>query len=427
MRYLIIGFSTAAVSAIKSIRKVDPKNEIVVFSEEDRLYSRPLISYYLAGKIKDDNLNFVDEKFEEQYNVKVFYSTKVISVDVKNKVVKTEKNEVVKYDKLLICSGSVPIIPQIKGIRDNIEGIFTFTKLNDAKNLLKYIYENKIKNAVILGGGLIGIKVAEGLLARGIKFKIVDIAERLLSNTFDEIASKYLEEKLEENGCQFVKCNTIVELGIKNKKLVYVKLKDGSKITTNLLIIAVGVRPNVDFIKDSGIKINKGILVDEYMRTNIENIFAAGDVVESKNSILDENSVIPIWPVAAEQGRIAGLNMAGEAEVYNGLYPMNSIEILDIPSISFGITNVNPQDDKYKIIVRQEKKVYKKIVLRSGKVVGVILVGNIERAGIFKLLIDKKVDVSNFEDELLKDNFGFLVLPKDFRKHLVMMTEEVPM
>lgn len=265
MRYLIIGFSTAAVSAIKSIRKVDPKNEIVVFSEEDRLYSRPLISYYLAGKIKDDNLNFVDEKFEEQYNVKVFYSTKVISVDVKNKVVKTEKNEIVKYDKLLICSGSVPIIPQIKGIRDNIEGIFTFTKLNDAKNLLKYIYENKIKNAVILGGGLIGIKVAEGLLARGIKFKIVDIAERLLSNTFDETASKYLEEKLEENGCQFVKCNTIVELGIKNKKLVYVKLEDGSKITTNLLIIAVGVRPNVDFIKDSGIKINKGILVDEYM------------------------------------------------------------------------------------------------------------------------------------------------------------------
>lgn len=139
MRYLIIGFSTASVSAIKSIRKVDLKNEIVVLTEENRLYSRPLISYYLAGKIKYDNLSFVDEEFEKKYNVKVFYTTKVISIDVKNKVVKTEKNEKIKYDKLLICSGGVPIVPQIKGLKDDIKGVFAFTKLADAQNLLEYI------------------------------------------------------------------------------------------------------------------------------------------------------------------------------------------------------------------------------------------------------------------------------------------------
>lgn len=420
MRYLIIGFSTASVSAIKSIRKVDLKNEIVVLTEENRLYSRPLISYYLAGKIKYDNLSFVDEEFEKKYNVKVFYTTKVISIDVKNKVVKTEKNEKIKYDKLLICSGGVPIVPQIKGLKDDIKGVFAFTKLADAQNLLEYIAKNKIKNAVILGGGLIGMKAAEGLLARGIKLIIVDIADRLLANTFDEVASKYLEKKLEDYGCKFIKCDSIVEVAVKNKKLVSVKLKNGYKISTNLLIIAVGVRPNVEFIRNSGIKINKGILVDEYMKTDIEDVFAAGDVVESKNSILEEESVIAIWPVAVEQGKIAGLNMTGKSEIYNGLYPMNSVEILGIPSVSFGITNINPEDKKYKVIVRQENELYKKIVLRNGRIVGVILLGNIGRAGIFKLLIDKRIDVSNFENTLLKDDFGFLVLPKDFRKHLVM-------
>jgi NAD(P)H-nitrite reductase large subunit len=420
MRYLIIGYSTAAVSALKAIRSIDKENEIVVLTDEDRLYSRPLISYYLAGKVSEDKMNFVEDDFDKKYNLNVYYSTKVVGLDIKNKIVVTDKKQEFKYDKLLITSGGVPIVPPIKGLENNIQGIFTFTKLLDAKKLLDYITKNRIENAVILGGGLIGMKSAEGLLARSIKFYIIDIADRLLANTFDNIASEYLEKKLEEHNCKFIKSNTIVEVIAENGILTSVKLKDGSEIKTNLLIIAVGVRPNIDFIKDSGIKINKGILVDEHMRTNIEDIFAAGDVTESKNSILEENSVIAIWPTAAQQGKVAGLNMAGDNKIYEGLYPMNSVEILGIPSISFGITNIKENGSNYKVLIRKEENLYKKIVLKDNKIVGVILLGNIERAGIFKLLIDKKVDVKNFEDELLKDDFGFLVLPKDFRKHLVV-------
>jgi NAD(P)H-nitrite reductase large subunit len=365
-------------------------------------------------------MNFVEDDFDKKYNLNVYYSTKVVGLDIKNKIVVTDKKQEFKYDKLLITSGGVPIVPTIKGLENNIEGIFTFTKLLDAKKLLDYITKNKIENAVILGGGLIGMKSAEGLLARSIKFYIIDIADRLLANTFDNIASEYLEKKLEEHNCKFIKSNTIVEVIAENGILTSVKLKDGNEIKTNLLIIAVGVRPNIDFIKDSGIKINKGILVDEHMRTNIEDVFAAGDVTESKNSILEENFVIAIWPTASQQGKVAGLNMAGDNKIYEGLYPMNSVEILGIPSISFGITNIKENDSNYKVLIRKEENLYKKIVLKDNKIVGVILLGNIERAGIFKLLIDKKVDVKNFEDELLKDDFGFLVLPKDFRKHLVV-------
>jgi len=141
MRYLIIGYSAAAVSAIKAIRSIDKENEIVVLTDEDRLYSRPLISYYLAGKVSEDKMNFVEDDFDKKYNLNVYYSTKVVGLDIKNKIVLTDKKREFKYDKLLITSGGVPIVPPIKGLENNIEGIFTFTKLLDAKKIVRLHYK----------------------------------------------------------------------------------------------------------------------------------------------------------------------------------------------------------------------------------------------------------------------------------------------
>lgn len=295
--------------------------------------------------------------------------------------------------------------------------MFTFIKLDEVEKLIKYIDKNKIKECVVLGAGLIGMKAAEGLLARKIKIKIVEMADRLLANTFDKTASALLEEKLKESGSEFLKETTIKKVVSKGKKLEGIVLSTGKTVKTKLLIVAVGVRPNLELAAGTSIKTNRGIVVNERMETSVPGIFAAGDVAEGADFLTGSNSVIAIWPVAARQGMTAGFNMAGKITEYDGMFPMNSVTIIGVPSISFGLTN--PKTNDYEILSCNEKGKYKKIVIKDNVIVGVVLVNVIERAGIFGLIIKQKLDVSGFKKQLLKDDFGFLVLPKDFRKHYV--------
>ncbi len=419
MKYVIIGYSVAAVNAIKIIRKFDSLGEIVVVTDEDRIYSRPLISYYLAGKVSKDKIGFIEYDFEKKYNIKVLYSTIVKKVDTKNFKIILSNRETISFDKLLITTGGKPIIPKIDGLENDTAGVFTFTKFSDAENILKYLEKNIVSESVILGGGLIGMKAAEGLLNKNIKLKIVDLTDRLLANTFDKKASNYLEKKLVEQSSEFIKENTITKVTTKNNKIVSVTLQNKKVIKTNMLIIAIGVKPNLDIIEKTNIKTDRGILVNEHMQTNIKNIYAAGDVAQGKDFLSNTNSVIAIWPVAAKQGKVAGYNIVGKDVSYDGMFAMNSVEILGIPSISFGITNPDIKDSQYKVLSREDKNFYKKIVLKNNKVVGAILINSIDRAGIYKLIIKEQLDVSEFYNNLLKDNFGFLVLPKNFRKHFV--------
>lgn len=417
MRHIIIGFSVSAVNAIKSIREIDKNSEIVIISEEDSVYSKPLISYFLAEKLNSQSLSFIDDNFNREYNVKVHLSTKVKKLDLKNKNVILAKNKKLKFDKLLISTGGIPVKPQIKNYTDSVKGIFTFTRLSDAEELIKFLEKNKIKEGVILGAGLIGMKAAEGLLARKIKLKIVELTEHLLANTFDKTASEILEKKLASSGSEFIKGTTIKKIIATSDKINEIILQDGQRIKTKLLIVAIGVKPNLDIIRNTNIKVNKGIVVNEYMKTSVEDVYAAGDVTEALDFLANKNSVIAIWPTAARQGKVAGYAMAGKKLPFEGSFAMNSVEILEIPTISFGITN--PFGNGYETLTRKEEDKYKKIVLKDNKIVGIILVNCIERAGIYGLLIREKLDVSEFKKELLEDDFGFLLLPKDFRKHFV--------
>ncbi len=150
----------------------------------------------------------------------------------------------------------------------------------------------------------------------------------------------------------------------------------------------MGVRPETTIVKDTLIQCNRGILVDRFMRTNISDIYAAGDVAESRNLLTEENCLIPIWPVAARQGKIAGVNMAGGNFTYEGMFPMNAVEIAGIPVISFGIT-APERSENYEIIRKREHGTYKKIVLRNDRIVGCVFLGRIEKSGIYASLIKK--------------------------------------
>jgi len=422
IRYLIIGNSVAAVNCVEAIRGVDKANAITVVSDEDAFnYSKPLLSYYLGGRISEERLPFVDRGFYEKHGVDLILGKRALDLNVVKKEVTLDDGMLLSYDRCLLSVGGVPIVPPIEGLADTIEGIFTFLTVQDAKDLLDFIERKGIKEAVVLGGGLIGLKVVEGLIARGLEPTVIEITDRILANTFDKDASSIIEERLAQEGCTVIKEDTIQGIDARRGRLRSVLLRNGNELlATPLLIMAVGVRPNLELVKATPLKVDRGILVDEFMKTSVEDVYAAGDCAQGIDFFHKTNEVIAIWPVAARQGRIAGLNMCGMQREYPGLFAMNSVQVCDIPTISFGMTNP-PEERGYEVLKSLDKSngAYKKIVLKGGRVVGVILIRSIERAGVYGMLIREGIDVHGFKDQLLRDDFGLLVLPKEFRKHLV--------
>ena len=418
--YLIIGNSASGAACVEGIRKFDKTGSITVISDENIFnYSRPLISYFLAGKVKKRAMLFRDKKFYSRNNVKLILGNMAGKLDTKKRIVCLSHGEKVVFNKLLIATGGSPIMPEIKGSR--LDGVFAFTKFGDAVAIKDYIKKHTIKHAVVIGGGLIGLKAVEALIELGIKVSIVELADRILSTTFDTKASGIIQDALRKAGCNIFTKNTVAEILSKgeDKKVKSVTLKTRKQVPADLVITAIGVSPNIQLVKNTSIGINRGILVDEAMQTNVKDIYAAGDVCES-DTLLDECKMnIPIWPNAFKQGRIAGENMAGGNAAYIGGIAMNSVELCGIPTISIGKTFL--EQDKYEILEmrKKEESIYKKIVLENNHIVGCIFVGNIERAGIYTGLIINRVDISNVKDKLLEEDFGVLALPEKYRKHLV--------
>lgn len=418
--YLIIGNSAAGAACIEGIRKIDKTGSITVISDENIFnYSRPLISYFLAGKVKKRAMPFRYKKFYSRNNVKLILGNMAEKLDIKKRITYLSQEGKVVFNKLLIATGGSPIIPKIKGSR--LDGVFAFTRFSDAASIKEYIKEHTVKHAVVIGGGLIGLKAVEALIELGIKVSIVELADRILSTTFDTKASGIIQDALRKAGCNIFTKNTVAEILSKgkDKKVKSVTLKTRKQVPADLVITAIGISPNIQLVKNTSISINRGILVDEAMQTNVKDIYAAGDVCES-DALLDEyKRNIPIWPNAFKQGRIAGENMAGGNAAYTGSIAMNSVELCGIPTISIGKTSL--EQDKYEILEmhKKEESVYKKIVLENNHIVGCIFVGNIERAGIYTGLIINRVDISSVKDKLLEEDFGVLALPEKYRKHLV--------
>ena len=414
MKYLIIGNSAAAVGAVEAIRRNDKGNPIIIISDEPHhVYSRPLISYLLAGHTKEDKMYYRDENFYKENNVETVFNKKVTGVDTKKKQVILEDKKKIDYDKLLIATGGTPFVPPIKG-KDR-KNVYTFTKWSDAEEIIKI--SKKVQKVVVIGAGMIGLKAIEGLNAIGIDVTVVELAPEVLSRALDKDASRIVQRKMEEAGVEVITNNEVVEITGKGNVATGVVLRDKKKIKCDLVIVAIGVIPNTGFIKESGIKINRGIVVDERMETNIKGVYAAGDVVEALNMLTNEKMPIPIWPLAYRQGSIAGDNMSGGTLVYKGGFPMNSIEFPGAPTISLGI--IDPRGEGYESLIKNDAKNgnYKRIIIKNERLVGAILVGDdVDRAGILTGLIKEQKPVTAFKDKLLDRNFGFVHMPREHRR-----------
>lgn len=417
-KYLIMGNSAAAVGAIEAIRKTDREGPITVVSDEPYVaYSRPLISYLLGGLVDESRMPLRDEDFYARNGVEALLGVEATAVRPATKEVEVEDGSRLGYERLLVACGGVPIRPPF--MEDAVEGVFNFTTWDDARAIAAYIEREGVTRAVVLGGGLIGLKATEALIERRIRTTVVELADRVLSLTFDKKASQLVEQALRTAGCELITGNTVFDPRQRNGKISGVVLREGGTVDCELLIVAIGVRPNLEPVREAGLNLDRGIVVDRQMRTSMEDIYAAGDVTQAYDLLSAEQRTIAIWPNAMLQGRVAGANMAGTEAHYDGGLAMNAVEIAGVPTISVGVTDPTGQD--YEVMTRADEQngTYKKVVIKDDTVVGSIFVGDISRAGIITGLIRDRANVALFKDKLLRDDFGLVWLPKDYRKHLV--------
>ena len=417
MNYVIIGNSVAAVGAIRGIRGVDEKGNITVISRERHIaYGRPLISYLLGGLISEKRMAYLPEEFYEKNRVNLLLDAEVVGVDSARKQVKLATGDSIGYDKLLVATGGDPFVPPIEGLAGK-ERIFTFTTWDDAEKLKAIAAD--VERVVVIGGGLIGLKAAEGLHLLDKKITIIELADRILSAAFDRPAGRVVAKKMKANGIDVITEDTVVRIEGDGARISGVTLKSGDYIPCDTVVVAIGVRPAAGFLKGSKVDVNRGIVVNDCMETSVKGIYAAGDVAEASDFFSDQKNPMPIWPDAYIQGDVAGNAMAGGDKAYVGGLAMNSIELFKVSTISMGITNpVEPKE--YEIVTYQdlENYQYRKIVLQDNRLVGAVLVGQVDRAGIFSGLIREKVDVTPFKAQPLAPDFGFIHLPKEIRSTL---------
>lgn len=397
--YVIVGGGVASVAAIEGIRSVDKSGKIYLISGEKKpTYCRPLISYYLQGRTDFEKMKYRPDEFYTKNGVELVFG-RAESIDVDGKTVKVENNDI-GYDELLIATGSTPFVPPFTGL-DSVDKKFPFMTEDDALAIQNAINENS--RVLIIGAGLIGLKCAEGIAESVKSITVVDLATRVLSSILDDECALYMQNVLEEHGVSFILGDSVSEF-TENTAL----LKSGKTIDFDVLILAVGVRANVSLVKDAGGNVNRGIIVDDKMRTSLKNVYAAGDCAEGYDASIKGNRVLAILPSAYFQGFTAGVNMAGGVKSLTDDMPVNAIGFYGLHSLTAGAYIGDMYQEK-------TENGIKRLFFDGDKLVGFIIIGNVKGTGIYTSLIKEKVSLSEEDKEKLKKSPTLAIFSSEIR------------
>jgi phenylglyoxylate dehydrogenase epsilon subunit len=395
-KHVIIGCGTAALAALKQIRKVNSGDEIKLVTMEPHLpYSPTSLPYLISGKIHESEIAMVTEDFFDRMEATCVRAQRVEHLDTQKAEIGYGSQQRETYDSLLVATGSEPTLPSIPGIADR--QALQLRTLDDAREVMARMKGNK--TAIILGAGLIGMHVAECLAGQGIKVQVVEMLSSILPSYFDVDASRMIQRILEEHGVTFFTGRRAVEV-VWKKGSVVLNLEGGQMLTADLLFVATGVKPRISFLNGSGIMTDGGIVVDLEMRTSAQNVFAAGDVASARSFLSGENGLNPILPNAAEQGKIAGSNMAGLKKEYDGWLPMNTFSFFGHRAVSVG--RVTPaENDEVLMVDDKATGAYRKIVFEGERLTGASFVDTDVDAGVFQYLIRKKVEIGEHKERLV--------------------------
>lgn len=382
-KYLIIGNGIAGLAAAREIRANDEEGAVVMVSSEPTLtYYRVKLTEYISKDFADEDLLVSKENWYQDKNIKVILRKFVEYVDIENNRVKLDDGQEVEYEKLLVATGSRPFIPPINGKYK--EGVFALRTLKD----LHYIkdYMKSCEEVSVIGGGLLGLEAAWSLKQLGKEVSIIEFAPYLLPRQLDKEIANKLEEKLSKMGFKVYLSSQAEEITGEGTA-TGIKLNGERNIKADAILVSSGIRPNLDLVRDTTIEYDKGIKVDKHLKTNIENVYAAGDVVEIGKMVLG------LWTAGNEQGKIAGANMTGKELEYNHPKIFTTLQIGDIELFSAGIINDFDKVYEYK---DEKEDIHHKIFTKDGKIVGVILFGDLKQINALRNAVISNIDVEEY-------------------------------
>ncbi|VAX34283.1 Nitrite reductase [NAD(P)H] large subunit [hydrothermal vent metagenome] len=390
MKYVIAGNGVAGTTAAAFIRKIDNDGMITVIGDEAYpFYSRIRLIDFLSGDVDEKSIILKKDTWYEENKINLILNRAVTDIDVAKKELTLSPDKKLKYDKLLMATGGIPFVPAITGA--DKKGVFTLRTLKDAIAIREYAGMGN-KRLLIIGGGVLGLEAGNALRKSGISVAVVEFFPRLLPRQMDPDGADILRTQMEKMGFTFY-------LGTKTKeifgadKVEGVLLEDGRRVDCDMIIISAGIRPNAALAQKAGLKIEKGLIVNDRMETELPDIYAAGDLVQHSGVFYG------IWPAAEKQGEVAGINMAEGNSVYEGTTISNFLKIAGVGLVAAG--NIDAEGKHESIVIKDPGKfIYKKLVIKENTIIGAILYGDIKDMSSILKAIKNRTNISAIRNEL---------------------------
>lgn len=364
---VVVGNGIAGVTAADHVRRRHPACAIdVVARERYHLYNRMAITRLIYGGSAMQGLFLMQDQWYEQHRITTWLNTQVVAIDREQQHVRLGTGQSIPYDKLILTAGSKNFVPPIEGF--GVAGSFVLREAEDAMRIRAYVQERGCRRAVIAGGGLLGLEAAYALKKVGLHVTVLEVNDRLLHRQLDERGSEFLQRYLEGLGIE-IALSVQASLEVADGHVAAVKLSDGTHLQAELFLVSAGIRPNVEIARDAGLEVNRGVLVDDHMRTSDPHIFAAGDLAER------DGHISGLWPTAVDQAQVAAANAVGGNEVYTGTVPVTMLKVTGVDLTSVGRFEPGGPEDEVIALEDPAESRYRKLVLTNGRVVGAILLG----------------------------------------------------
>lgn len=381
--YVIVGTGAAGMAAAERIRLYKKDVNLIMMSIDEHSHSRCMLHKFLGGERTAEELSFVEPDFFEKNEIYWGKGQKALGLDTEKKQIRME-NGYQPYDRLLIATGSVFGIPPINHFR-TASNVYGFRDLSDAQKIDEAVKKKNAKHVFIVGSGLVGLDVATGLMERGVKVTIAEMAPRVMPLQTDDTAAKAYQERFEAHGARFLlgigASDSIVN---DQNEITAVVLSNGETVECDFVICAAGVRPNMEWLKDSGLAMERGITVDSHMRTSAPDVYAAGDVT----------GLSGVWPNAMDMGRVAASNMCGADVEYTDRYCMkNTSNFFGLQMLTIG--DINAQVEGADIYVKESRDCYKKAVVKDGVLKSILIQGDISHTGHWQYLIKNGINLND--------------------------------
>jgi nitrite reductase (NADH) large subunit len=398
-RYVIIGASAAGMAAAEAIRDYDPHGQVCVLSQEaDAPYFRPMIPFLISRKKTIEEIYLQGRGPYRSQNIDVRLDTRVARVDPGAQKVYTADGVLIAYDRLLIATGSRPIMPlDTHGL--NTEGVMALRTLADAKRMTERARQSQ--QAVVLGAGLLGLKTAMALMQRGLAVTLVEKEEEILPWLMESDAAGRIRRALEDAGVAVIRGATVRRVQADSRGVCGVVLDIGLELVCQLMCIGIGVQPNTACLENSGIRVDGGVVTDVHTACSAPHVYAAGDAAVTFDTITGRPVVTGLWTNAVEMGRCAGANMAGRPAAYGGAFGiLNATQVAGLPFVSMGVVHTDGTD--YETHIKSTPHVYRKLVFspQGDRLVGALFVGNIANAGLYRAVIREGVKMNGIKKQV---------------------------